>query len=161
MSDFTIEHGHAEYSEGELLEQARENAQALLLATIAFLEARGVPPAEWAAAIGERFSRGWGEPRPWDAGEFLDAMLTNLRAFGAELVMTPAEEGMAGAVRKAEELTAELACSYMPQQFRNAVRNKRQLQQAQQITLLANKSARATINGTEVTPVLVNGNFRL
>ncbi|MDX1887538.1 hypothetical protein [Mycolicibacterium sp. 120270] len=47
------------------------------------------------------------------------------------------------------------------QQFRNAVRNKRQLQQAQQITLLANKSARATINGTEVTPVLVNGNFRL
>jgi hypothetical protein len=47
------------------------------------------------------------------------------------------------------------------QQFRNSVRNKRQLQQAAQITLLANKSARSTINGTEVTPVIVDGNFRL
>lgn len=46
-------------------------------------------------------------------------------------------------------------------QFRNSVRNKRQLQQAQQITLLANKSARSEINGTEVTPVIVDGNFRL
>jgi len=47
------------------------------------------------------------------------------------------------------------------QQFRNSVRNKRILQQAQQIELLANRSARSTINGHEVTPVLVNGNFRL
>ncbi|WNG90926.1 hypothetical protein [Mycobacterium sp. ITM-2016-00318] len=47
------------------------------------------------------------------------------------------------------------------QQFRNSVRNKRQLQQAEQITQLANQSARSTINGTEVTPVVVNGNFRL
>ncbi|RDH79264.1 hypothetical protein DVS77_07465 [Mycolicibacterium moriokaense] len=46
-------------------------------------------------------------------------------------------------------------------QFRNSVRNKRQLQQAQQIQLLANKSASSTINGRTVTPVLVNGNFRL
>jgi hypothetical protein len=47
------------------------------------------------------------------------------------------------------------------QQFRNSVRNKRQLQQAQQITLLANKSAKSSINGHEVTPVIVDGNFRL
>ena|SRR6476660_3492076 len=47
------------------------------------------------------------------------------------------------------------------QQFRTSVRNKRQLQQAQQITLLANKSAKSTINGHEVTPVVVDGNFRL
>ena len=46
-------------------------------------------------------------------------------------------------------------------QFRNSVRNKRQLQQAQQIELLSNRSARSTINGQDVTPVLVNGNFRL
>src|SRR5215208_4321785 len=84
-SDFTIDHGHAEYSDAELLEQARGNAQALILATVAFLEERGIPAAEWAAAIGETFARGWGDPRPWDAGEFLDAMLTNLRALGAEV----------------------------------------------------------------------------
>lgn len=85
-SDFAIEHGHAEYSDAELLEQARGNAQALILATVAFLEQRGIPPSEWAGAIGETFAGGWGESRPWDAGEFLDAMLTNLRALGAEVV---------------------------------------------------------------------------
>src|SRR6478672_9901510 len=46
-------------------------------------------------------------------------------------------------------------------QFRNSVRNKRQLQQAQQIQVLANRSARSTINGQDVTPVVVDGNFRL
>ncbi len=82
----SFEHGHAEYTDAELLEQAWGNAQALILATITFLDARGIPPDEWATAIGETFSRGWGEPRPWDAGEFLDAMLTNLRAMGAQVV---------------------------------------------------------------------------
>lgn len=86
MSDFSIEHGHAEYSEGELLEQARGNAQALILATLLFLRDEGISPERWAAALGATFSAGWGEPRPWDAGEFLDAMLTNLRSFGAEVV---------------------------------------------------------------------------
>jgi hypothetical protein len=46
-------------------------------------------------------------------------------------------------------------------QFRNSVRNKRQLQQADQIVILANKSASARINGREVTPTLVTGTFRL
>ena len=85
MTDFSIEHGHAEYSDAELLEQARSNVQALILATVVFLAERGTPSAEWAAAIGATFARGWGDPRPWDAGEFLDAMLTNLRALGAEV----------------------------------------------------------------------------
>lgn len=82
----SFEHGHAEYTDGELLEQARGNAQALILGTIPFLEKRGIPPEEWAAALGETFSQGWGDPRPWDAAEFLDAMLTNMRALGAEVV---------------------------------------------------------------------------
>jgi hypothetical protein len=47
------------------------------------------------------------------------------------------------------------------QQFRNGVRNKRQIQQAAQIQILQNKSAKSTINGHDVTPTLVNGNFRL
>ncbi len=84
----SFEHGHADYSDTELLEQARGNAQALILATVVFLKERGIPPVEWAAAIGETFSRGWGEVRPWDPSEFLDAMLTNLRALGAEVIET-------------------------------------------------------------------------
>ena len=39
--------------------------------------------------------------------------------FGARVVLTPAEEGMAGAVRKAEEILAESDDAFMPQQFKN------------------------------------------
>jgi cysteine synthase A len=42
-----------------------------------------------------------------------------LKALGAELVLTPGSEGMAGAVRRAEELVAQIPGSYMPQQFKN------------------------------------------
>jgi cysteine synthase A len=41
-----------------------------------------------------------------------------LRAYGAELVLTPGAEGMNGAIRKAEELAKENGY-YMPQQFKN------------------------------------------
>ncbi|WP_226671293.1 cysteine synthase A [Metabacillus litoralis] len=41
-----------------------------------------------------------------------------LRAYGAELVLTPGAEGMGGAIRKAEELSKEHGY-FMPQQFKN------------------------------------------
>lgn len=42
-----------------------------------------------------------------------------LKAYGAEIVLTPGAEGMAGAVRKAEELSKKTPGSFMPQQFKN------------------------------------------
>lgn len=42
-----------------------------------------------------------------------------LRAFGAELVLTPGSEGMAGAIRRAEEVVAGLPDGFLPQQFKN------------------------------------------
>ena len=42
-----------------------------------------------------------------------------LRAYGAELVLTPGSEGMNGAVRKAEELAKENPSYFIPQQFKN------------------------------------------
>jgi cysteine synthase A len=42
-----------------------------------------------------------------------------LKALGAELILTPAADGMPGAVRKAEELVAANKNYFMPQQFKN------------------------------------------
>jgi len=42
-----------------------------------------------------------------------------LKALGAELVLTPGQEGMPGAIRKAKELAAEIPYSFVPQQFDN------------------------------------------
>ena len=43
-----------------------------------------------------------------------------LKALGTEIVLTPAYEGMAGAVRKAQELAEQYPNSFIPQQFNNA-----------------------------------------
>ena len=42
-----------------------------------------------------------------------------LKAYGAELVLTPGAEGMAGAIRKADELAASIPGSFIPGQFDN------------------------------------------
>jgi len=42
-----------------------------------------------------------------------------LRAYGAELILTPGSEGMGGAIRKAEELASADSRYFIPQQFKN------------------------------------------
>jgi cysteine synthase A len=42
-----------------------------------------------------------------------------LRAYGAELILTPGSEGMSGAIRRAEELAASDPRYFIPQQFQN------------------------------------------
>lgn len=44
---------------------------------------------------------------------------TLMRALGAEVVNTPTEQGMTGAIEKAKQLVSELPNSYCPQQFNN------------------------------------------
>jgi cysteine synthase len=47
-----------------------------------------------------------------------------LKAYGAQLVLTPGTEGMGGAIKKAEELTANTPNCFMPQQFKNLANPK-------------------------------------
>ena len=42
-----------------------------------------------------------------------------LKAYGAQLELTPANAGMKGAIQRAEELVANIPDAYMPQQFQN------------------------------------------
>ena len=42
-----------------------------------------------------------------------------MRALGGEVVLTPSEEGMKGAIARAEEMSRSIPNSYVPQQFRN------------------------------------------
>lgn len=79
FDDFTVE---------ELLEQAQSNAQGTFIATASYLQARGLPVDEWAEGVGQIFVGGWDTSRAWDAAEFMDAMLTNFRAVGAEVIQT-------------------------------------------------------------------------
>ncbi|WP_182199279.1 cysteine synthase A [Paraliobacillus salinarum] len=42
-----------------------------------------------------------------------------LKAYGAEIVLTPSDEKMPGAIKKAKQLVSEIPNSFMPQQFEN------------------------------------------
>ena len=47
-----------------------------------------------------------------------------LKLFGAEIILTPGERGMRGAVEKAEELLKNTKGAFMPQQFKNPANPK-------------------------------------
>src|SRR5262245_32729820 len=52
--------------------------------------------------------------------EYSVERITLLRAYGAQVVLTPREQAMQGAIDKAEELVRDNPGYFMPQQFRNA-----------------------------------------
>jgi len=47
-----------------------------------------------------------------------------LKLFGAEIILTPGEKGMRGAIEKAEELAKNTKDAFMPQQFKNPANPK-------------------------------------
>jgi hypothetical protein len=79
-------YGYADYTAEELLDQAQSNAQATIMATALFLHQKGISLDEWATALGTTFALAWDDTRSWEAGEFMDAVLTNMRSLGARVV---------------------------------------------------------------------------
>ena len=81
-----IEHGHAAYTDEELLEQSQFNAQALLLASGRALGEDPGATEAWTQRVAEIFLRTWDREREWGAPDLLDALLTNYRSFGAQVI---------------------------------------------------------------------------
>lgn len=70
----------------ELLDLSRANGQAVVVATAAFLQEIDVPVETWTTFLGGLFARSWDASLELSAGDFLDAMLTNYRSLGAEVI---------------------------------------------------------------------------
>lgn len=95
---FEIEHGHDAYTDEELLEQSQFNAQALLLAAVAALNGDVSAIDTWTKGVADVFARGWDQKRSWEASEILDALLTNYRSFGAQVIAFDFETSPATAI---------------------------------------------------------------
>jgi hypothetical protein len=66
------------------LELLRGSSLAIVVATIKFLGERNIPLGDWTTFLGSAFVGGWDTSEPWSPEEFIDAVLLNLGAFGAE-----------------------------------------------------------------------------
>lgn len=82
----------------ELLDLARANAQALVIATTGFLGQAGIPLEGWSGYLGQVFANAWDDSLSGDPKAFLDAVLTNYKAMGAQVHSTKTEPGRAEAV---------------------------------------------------------------
>jgi hypothetical protein len=91
-----IEHGHDAYTDEELLEQSQFNAQALLMASVAALPTDEAIE-QWVRGVAAVFARGWDAERTWEAAEVLDALLTNYRSFGANVISVDLQDNPAKA----------------------------------------------------------------
>ena len=82
----------------ELLDLARANAQALIMATTGYLAQAGIPLEGWSGYLGQVFANSWDDSMAGDPKAFLDAVLTNYKAIGAQVHSTKTENGRAEAV---------------------------------------------------------------
>lgn len=95
----------------ELLDLARANAQALIIATTGYLAQAGIPLEGWSEYLGSVFANSWDDSMAGDPELFLQAVLTNYRTLGARVISTTFEEGRAEAVISGfpdDDLCAEL-----------------------------------------------------
>jgi hypothetical protein len=89
----------AEWTEGDLLAQARANANATILATFAYLKQRRQQD-EWIQAIGEMFTPAWEQAKGENALQLARRAAFNPVSLGGTLVSLEGNEDQAIAVVK-------------------------------------------------------------
>lgn len=82
----------------ELLDLARANAQALIIATTGYLAQAGIPLDGWSSYLGSVFAHSWDDSMASDPRAFIEAVLTNYKALGAQVISTTFEDNRAEAV---------------------------------------------------------------
>lgn len=82
----------------DLLDLARANAQALIIATTSYLSQAGIPLEAWSGFLGQMFANSWDDSMAGDPEAFLDAVLTNYKALGARVHSTKIEADRAEAM---------------------------------------------------------------
>lgn len=82
----------------ELLDLARANAQALIIATTGYLAQAGIPLEGWSGYLGQVFANSWDMSAAGDPEAFLAAVLTSYKAIGAQVQSVKHEPGRSEAV---------------------------------------------------------------
>ncbi|MBA2290284.1 MAG: hypothetical protein H0V98_07865 [Chloroflexia bacterium] len=82
---YEIEHGHAAYTDAELLDQSQLNAQSLVLATFEAIGDDQELLDRMVDRIAATFANAWDTDREWQPAEVLDSLLTNFRSFGGSV----------------------------------------------------------------------------
>ncbi|MFM9107550.1 MAG: hypothetical protein ACKOWF_12725 [Chloroflexota bacterium] len=82
----------------ELLDLGGRNLVAFVIQTAGFLELHGISPETWAAHLGAEAAAALGPHEPWDADEFMAAMLVNYVAAGAVVIDAALDRDYARAV---------------------------------------------------------------
>jgi hypothetical protein len=90
------------FSDQEKLEQAVGNAIAMYVATVAFLEERGVDPAELDRFFGEKHAEGWAEARG-DLKQMAHYVALNMATFGFSTDTTHEDGGVVVTARWSDD----------------------------------------------------------
>ncbi|MDQ3523694.1 MAG: hypothetical protein M3451_01410 [Chloroflexota bacterium] len=104
---YEIEHGHAAYTDAELLDQSQLNAQSLVLATFEAIGDDQELLDRMVDRIAATFANAWDTDREWQPAEVLDSLLTNFRSFGGSVESQESDDDTTTAV------VSDLPSSYL------------------------------------------------
>ena len=87
-----------EFTMEQICEYAKDNAEGIILATISYLNSKGVDTDEWIAHVGEKFAPGWDSMKDENVLEVGREAALNWISCGANLVSLSGDDTYAEAI---------------------------------------------------------------